>query len=82
MDAIITASKRAIQKPVEATGALIGNKIADKMRSISKKYPKQLQNDEIEIGRDSQSEEHTKKKIHISRRKTTSYWWIKVNITI
>ena len=80
MDAIITASKRAIQKPVEATGDLIGNKIADKMRSISKKYPKQLQNDEIEIGR--QSEEHTKKKIHISRRKTTSYWWIKVNITI
>ena len=53
MDAIITASKRAIQKPVEATGDLIGNKIADKMRSISKKYPKQLQNDEIEIGRDS-----------------------------
>ena len=53
MDAIITAPKRAIQKPVEATGDLIGNKIADKMRSISKKSPKQLQNDEIEVGRDS-----------------------------
>ena len=29
-DAIKTASKRAIQKTVEATGDLIGNKIADK----------------------------------------------------
>ena len=47
MDAIITAPKRAIQKPVEATGDLIGNKTADKMRSISKKFPKQLQNDEM-----------------------------------
>ena len=47
MDAIITAPKRTIQKPVEATGDLIGNKIADKMRSISKKSPKQLQNDEM-----------------------------------
>ena len=30
MDAIKTASKRAIQKIVEATGGLIGNKIATK----------------------------------------------------
>ena len=35
-DAIKTASKRAIQKPEEATGDLIGNKIADKVRSVSK----------------------------------------------
>ena len=28
--AIKTASKRAIQKPAEATGDLVGNKIADK----------------------------------------------------
>ena len=25
---------------------------------------------------------HQKKKIHISKRKTTNYWWIKVSITI
>ena len=31
------ASKRAIQKPAEATGDLIGNKIADKITSYSKK---------------------------------------------
>ena len=36
-DAIKTASKRAIQKNAEATGNLIGNKIADKITSISKK---------------------------------------------
>ena len=29
-DAIKTASKRAIQKTAEATGDLVGNKIADK----------------------------------------------------
>ena len=36
-DAIKTASKRAIPKTAEATGDLISNKIADKIKSISKK---------------------------------------------
>ena len=36
-DAIKTASKRAIQKTAEATGDLIGNEIADKITSVSKK---------------------------------------------
>ena len=40
-DAIKTASERAIQKTAEATGDLIDNKIADKIRSISKS-PKEL----------------------------------------
>ena len=35
-DAIKTASKRAIQKAAEATGDLIGNKIADKITAVSK----------------------------------------------
>ena len=34
-DAIKTASKRAIQKTAEATGDLIGIKIADKITSVS-----------------------------------------------
>ena len=34
-DVIKTASKRAIQKTTEATGDLIGNKIADKTTSVS-----------------------------------------------
>ena len=42
-DAIKTASKRAIQKTAEATGDLIGTKIADKITSASKKS----QNEEI-----------------------------------
>ena len=36
-DAFKIASKRAIQKPAEATGDLVGNTIANKIASISKK---------------------------------------------
>ena len=45
-DAIKTASKIAIQKTLEATGDLIGNKIADKITSISKKSNKDLPNND------------------------------------
>ena len=41
-DAIKTASKRAIQKTAKATGDLVGNKIADKITSVSKKSTKKL----------------------------------------
>ena len=41
-DAIKIASKRAIQKTAEATGDLVGNKIADKLISVSKKSTKKL----------------------------------------
>ena len=41
-DAIKTVSKRAIQKTAEATGHLVGNKIADKITSVSKKSTKKL----------------------------------------
>ena len=37
IDPLKTASERAIQKTAEATGDLIGNKIADKIISTSKK---------------------------------------------
>ena len=47
-DAIKTASKRAIQEKVEATGNLIGNKIADKITSVSKKFTKELEDNEID----------------------------------
>ena len=49
-DSIKTTSKRAIQKTVEATSDLIGNKIADKITSVSKeKSIKELpNNDETE----------------------------------
>ena len=45
-DVIKTASKRAIQKTAEATGDLIGNQIADKITSISKKPVKELPNND------------------------------------
>ena len=48
-DAIKTISKRAIQKTAEATGDLNGNKIADKITSVSKKATKELPNDETEV---------------------------------
>ena len=46
-DAIKTASNRAIQKTAEATGDLIGNKIADKVTSVSKKSPRELHSKEL-----------------------------------
>ena len=48
-DAIKTASKRAIQKTAEATGDLIGNKIADKIISVSKKPAKELHNNDKDV---------------------------------
>ena len=45
-DAINTASKRAIQKTVEATTDLVGNKIADKITSTSKKSLKKPHDEE------------------------------------
>ena len=46
-DAIKTASKRAVQKTAVATGDLIGNKIADKITSVSKKSPTELHSKKI-----------------------------------
>ena len=45
-DATKTASKRAIQKTVEATGDLIGNKNADKITTVSKKSNIELPNND------------------------------------
>ena len=64
--------KKSNSKTGEATDDLIGNKIADKITSISKKssaehsmelHSKHYANSEIEVP----------KKIHISRRKATNY---------
>ena len=41
IDAAKTASKRVVQKTTEATGDLIGNKIADKITSIGKPKEKE-----------------------------------------
>ena len=47
-DAIKPASKRAIQKIAETTGDLIGNKIADKITSASKKsHNEEIQSNKV-----------------------------------
>ena len=61
-DAIKTVSKRATQKTAEATGDLTGNKTADKITSASKKFAKELPNDETEVD----VERATSKKRYIS----------------
>ena len=45
-DAIKTASKRSIEKTAEGTSDLIGNKIADKFTSVSKKSSTRAQSNE------------------------------------
>ena len=62
-DAIKTDSKIAIQKPAEATGNLIGNKIADKTTSVSRK----TQNNESEA--DTSSPKNIPKKDTYLRKK-------------
>ena len=47
-DAINTVSKRAIQKTAEATGDLVGNEIAGKITSASKKSRnEEIQSNEV-----------------------------------
>ena len=52
-DATKTPVKRAIQKTAEATGDLFGNKIAHKVTNISKKFSKELQNNDIEVPKET-----------------------------
>ena len=63
-DAIKTASKRAIQKAAEATGDLVGNKIADRITSVSKKSTKKLPT----IDEDAELTTHKKRYISLEER--------------
>ena len=64
-DAIKTASKRAIQKTAEATGDLIGNKIDDKITSVSKKP---LNNNNNNNNEDIELPTHKKRYISLEER--------------
>ena len=67
-DAIKTVSKRAIQKTAEATSDLIGNKIADKITSVSKKKSaKELPNND-ETKEDVEITTHKKRYISPEKR--------------
>ena len=64
-DAIKTASKSVIQKTAEAAGGLIGNKIADKITSVSKKISNNNKDDDDDDD-DDDVELTTHKKRYIS----------------
>ena len=49
IDAAKTASKRVVQKTAETTGALIGNKITDKIISLGKSKNKEKKDETYEI---------------------------------
>ena len=90
-DVIKTASKRAIQKTAEATGGLIGNKIADKITSVSnKKSTKELHNND-ETEEDVEITTHKKRYMSLEERQQIvdelrlvpkNYWWIDVNTIV
>ena len=66
-DAIKTSWKRVIQKTAEATGDLVGNKIADKIISVSKKSTKELHNND-ETEEDAEITTHKKRYIFPEER--------------
>ena len=65
-NAIKTASKRSIQKIAEATGDLIGNKIADKITNVSKKSTGELQSKNDSANNETEAP----RKRYISPKKT------------
>ena len=70
-----TASNRAIQKTAEVAGDLNGNKIADRITSISKSskcFKRIAFKNRWEWNR------NTKRKIYIQGKKTTNYWELRL----
>ena len=62
IDATKTVSKRVVQKTEEATGDLIGNKIADKITSIGRPKVKE-----------KQKAKRNSRNLYSTRKKTTKY---------
>ena len=52
---IKAASKRAVQKTAETTGDLIGNRVADKITSVSKTFPEKLRSQNNEDNDESEA---------------------------
>ena len=95
IDAIKTASKTAIQKRAEATGDLIGNKIADEITSISREFHSKKPSNNNNNNEDAELTTHKKRYISPEQRQQIinewrlvskkmsifkNYWWINVNI--
>ena len=65
-----------IQKTAEATGDLIGCKIADKITNVTKNS---WQNN-LKTVTNEHNKEIPKKKIYISSRKKRNDWWTEIEI--
>ena len=76
-DALKTTWKRAIQKTAEATGDLIGNKIADNIIKVLRSSQRVVQK-QLEAKQKCQKYIY----VYISWKKTVKYWWSKINIII
>ena len=63
IDVAKTASKRVVQKTAEATGDLIGNKIADKITSIGKPKEKET----------TATKKKNRRNLYSTRKRTTNY---------
>ena len=69
-DAIKTGSKRAIQKTAEATGDLIGNKIADKITSIlAELHPMELLPKKSSAELRSKNDDDAKSEIEVPKKR-------------
>ena len=64
-------------KKAEATGDLIGNKMANKVKRASKNSQ---QNNSETVTNENNKE--IPKERYISRRKTENYWWSKIDIIV
>ena len=67
--------KSAIQKTIDATGAVIGNEIFDKITKNSKTS----QYNNLETVKNKHDKKIGK---YTSRRKTENYWWSQINVIV
>ena len=70
IDAAKTASRRVVQKTIEATGDLIGNKIPDKVTSADKTKSKEKEDETNK----------RKRKLHTTRKKTAKNRYFKIKM--
>ena len=85
-DAFKTISKRAIQTTAEATGDLIGYKIANEVTKLyDGKITRVSKNSQQSISEavTNENDKETPKERYISpEKKTRNHWWFKIKITV
>ena len=69
---------KQFKKAAEATGNLIGNKIADKIARISKTSPQNI----LERVINEHNKEKPKQRYTSIEKNPENYWWSKINIIV